>query len=262
MIARTSQLMPGRLLLAGAVLGVLAAHAQSGGAATVVSLVGQVSILKDKTPWALEIGDSVEPRQTIVTGPAGFAVFALRDGSKFEVFPNSNVVFRQNLGDWKDLLDVWIGRVKVYIQKLGNQPNHNRVTTPTAVISVRGTIFDVAVEDADATTLVSVDEGAVLVRHTQQVGERLLGPGDSIRIYRDQPLARAVDKGGIVQKAMHAAAQAMYELVYRTSRPASGGGGSVPRPGSTPTGGAPAPLPGDRGEQDPPPEAPPPPPAQ
>jgi hypothetical protein len=149
--------------------------------------------------------------------------------------------------------------VKVYIQRLGNQPNHNRVTTPTAVISVRGTIFDVAVEDQDATTLVSVDEGAVLVRHTQQVGERLLGPGESIRVYRDQPLARSVDKGGIVQKAMHAAAQAMYELVYRTSRPATAAGGGVPSPGSTPTGRTP--LPGDRGDQDPPPEAPPPPPA-
>ena len=56
------------------------------------------------------------------------------------------------------------GRVKVHIQKLGGQPNNNRVTTPTAVISVRGTIFDVSVEDGES-TLVAVEEGLVEVRH-------------------------------------------------------------------------------------------------
>lgn len=245
-----------RLLLAGTILGALAAYGQTGGAAKLVSMTGQVSILKDTTEWALSPGDLVQPRQTVVTGAAGFAVFHLSDGSKFEVYPNSRVVFRQNMGEWRDLLDVWIGRVKVYIQKLGNQPNHNKVTTPTAVISVRGTIFDVVVEDIDATTVVSVDEGAVLVRHTQQVGERLLGPGESITVYKDQPLAQGIDKGGLVQKALRATMQAMYEAIYRSSRPVAtnGGGGASPIPG----GGGTTPLPGDRGDEQPPPEAPPP----
>jgi hypothetical protein len=255
MFARTSRSALGRLLLAGAILGAVAAQAQSGGAAKAVSLTGRVSILKDGSAWALNLGDVVNPRQTLVTGPDGFAVFKLSDGSRFEVFPNSKVEFRRNLGDWSDLLDVWIGRVKVFIQKLGTQPNHNRVTTPTAVISVRGTVFDVVVEDMDYTTLVSVDEGAVLVRHTQQVGERLLGPGEWIRIHKDQPLARTTDKGGIVQNVLRAAAQALYEAIYRTGRTtASSGGSSSPAPSG---GGVPAPLPGDRGDEEPPPPPPP-----
>jgi hypothetical protein len=260
MFPRTSQSAFWRLLLAGAILGALTAHGQSGSAAKVVSLTGQVSILRDSAPWALHVGDLVQPRQIIVTGDDGFAVFDLSDGSKFEVFPNSRVVFRQNMGEWRDLLDLWIGRVKVYIQRLGNQPNYNKVTTPTAVISVRGTVFDVVVEDEDATTVVSVDEGAVLVRHTQQVGERLLGPGESITVYRDQPLARTLDKGGIVQKALRATAQAMYEAIYRTSRPVAtnGGGAPIPGGGAGAPGGGTAPLPGDRGDDQPPPEAPPP----
>ena len=32
-------------------------------------------------------------------------MFKLADGSTFEVFPNSQVSFRANRGDWKDLLD-------------------------------------------------------------------------------------------------------------------------------------------------------------
>src|SRR5688572_13072843 len=77
------------------------------GAATVVQLTGQVSVLKDSTPWALQTGDSVYVKQVIVTGADGFAILKVADGSTFEVFPNSKVTFRNNPANWKDLLDVW-----------------------------------------------------------------------------------------------------------------------------------------------------------
>src|SRR5688572_23455381 len=97
------------------------------GAAKVVQLTGQVSVLRDSTPWALEVGDLVQVRQIIITGPDGFAVLQVSDGSTFEVFQNSKVTFRNNPSNWKDLLDVWLGRVKVHIQKIGGQPNNNRI---------------------------------------------------------------------------------------------------------------------------------------
>ena len=124
-------------------------------------------------------------------------------------------------------MDVLLGRVKVHIQKLGGQPNYNRVRTPTAVISVRGTIFDVAVEDEDDTTLVSVEEGQVGVLHLLKPGpERILNEGESVRVYRNQPLAQApVDKSPAVRALLRAAEQAMYQLVYRSPLPGSGGGG-------------------------------------
>jgi len=53
---------------------------------------------------------------------------------------------------------------QAFIEKLGGEPNPHRVFTPTAVISVRGTIFDVAVNEYE-TTVVSVSEGLVGVRH-------------------------------------------------------------------------------------------------
>ena len=208
-------------------------YAESG-AAKVVTLTGQVSVLRDNSPWVLNVGDSVQLRQVIVTGPDGFAVFQVSDGSTFEVFPNARVIFRENGSSWRDLLDVLLGRVKVHIEKPGGQPNYNRVRTPTAVISVRGTIFDVAVEDEDATTLVSVEEGQVVVEHLLKPGpERVLNQGEWIRVYKNQALAaQTVDKSSYVRNALRAAEQAVYEVLYRRL-PGSSKDGKIPTGGGT-----------------------------
>lgn len=217
------------LLLAAVCVFAFPAHAEDS-AAKVISLSGQVSVLRDDSPWVLNVGDSVQPRQIVVTGPDGFAVFQVSDGSTFEVFPNARVVFRENPGAWRDLLDILLGRVKVHIQKLGNQPNYNRVRTPTAVISVRGTIFDVAVEDEDDTTLVSVEEGQVGVQHLFRPGpERILNQGESIRVYKNQPLAQAtVDKDSVIRELLRRAEQAVYQAIYRSPSPGGGGAGGCP----------------------------------
>jgi len=218
-------------------------------AASVVTLTGQVSVLRDSQPWALEVGSQVNPQQVILTGPDGYALFRIADGSTFEVFPNSRVTFRSHPGDWRDLLEMWLGRVKVQIQKFNGQPNHNRVRTPTAIISVRGTVFDVSIEEEDA-TLVLVEEGQVAVQHALQAGEaRLLNPGEWIRVYRNVPLAqKRLDKGSIIGAALRAATDAIYTAVYRTPRGSSG---------PAPSGGGGTPLPGDRGGTKPPPAPPP-----
>jgi len=221
------------------------------GMAKVITLTGQVSVLRDNSPWVLNVGDFVQPHQIIVTGPDGFAVFQVSDGSTFEVFPNARAIFRENPGSWRDLLDVLLGRVKVHIQKLGGQPNYNRVRTPTAVISVRGTVFDVAVEDEDDTTLVSVEEGQVSVQHLLKPGpERILNEGESIRVFRNQPLAMAnIDRSNVVRSALRAAEQAVYEVLYhRVGSPTSTGGGcptaeSCDTPGKKPPPGPPPPPP-------------------
>src|ERR1700727_337976 len=139
-------------------------------AAKVITMTGQVSVLRDSQPWALNTGDLVQSQQVILTGPDGYAKFQTSDGSTFEVYPSSNVIFRKNPGSLHDLLDLFVGRVKVHIQRWGGQPNPNRIMTPTAVISVRGTIFDVSVNDYDGNSIVSVEEGSVEVRHTLKPG--------------------------------------------------------------------------------------------
>ncbi len=221
------------------------------GAARLVTMTGRVSVMKDSNPWALNLGDVIQPQQEVVTGPDGMALFQIADGSTFEVFPNSHVIFRANRGSWQDLLEVFLGKVRVKIEHFGGQPNHNRVHTPTAVISVRGTVFDVDVEDSEATTLVLVEEGVVEVRHTLQPGAKVLQAGEWIRVFRNQPLAvKYVDRGALMQRAVAAARDAMYQILTRTPA-APGHTGSTGSPGDGCKGSSCPP---------PPPAAPPPPP--
>ena len=225
-------------------------------AAQVVKAEGQVSILKDDEPWALFEGQSVQTGQTIITGDDGFAELQVSDGSTFFVFPNSHVVFRKNPGNLRDLLDVFLGKIKVHIQRFGGQPNHNRIFTPTAVISVRGTTFDVEV-DANETTVVLVDEGVVGVTHRllPDAEELELRDGEGIVVYADAPLAKA---GFDKVKAANMAGDLGRQMAYiwsRIGRPGGGGGtGGVPVPGG---GGGGGPLPGDTEAPEPPPPPPP-----
>jgi hypothetical protein len=238
-------------------------------AAKVMTLSGQVSVLNDSQPWALSAGDEVKLGQVILSGPDGYAVFEVSDGSTFEVYPNSRVVFRKTPGNLKDLLDVLIGRVKVHIQKWGGQPNPNRVFTPTAVISVRDTTFYVEVEDDEDTTLVLVDEGEVEVQHAQHPGTpKLVRAGEWLRVYRNAPLASSrLDRQSVLKAAFRALSDALYTAVYRGPRvpslgggmPAPQGGGGSGLPGDTGTGTVPPPsLPGDSGGTTPAPTPPPP----
>jgi hypothetical protein len=237
--------------------------AQGDGAAKLISMSGRISVMRDSTPWALNTGDVVKPQQVIVTGPDGWGLFSVADGSKFEVYANSRVVFRANRGDWKDLLEVWLGKVRVQIEHIGNLPNNNRVRTPSAVVSVRGTVFDVEVDDETETTTVLDEEGSVEVSHLLKPGpSRILTAGEWVRIFKNEPVAKAkLDSGGILQRAARIAADLAYQAainarqagtVARSGGAATGAGGSVGSPGDKDNSTAPPPPP------PPPPVAPPP----
>jgi hypothetical protein len=194
-------------------------------------MMGQVSLMKDgRVDKPLYAGSTVNAQEIIVTGPNSFASFHLQDGSTFEVYENATVIFRQDWPGWSHLLNVIMGRVKVFIDH-SKGPNSNSVTTPTAVISVRGTVFDVVVEDADGTTLVSCDEGLVQVQNVTAPGmEPLLHPGESVRIFRGQGLiGRQINKGGIVQGVLRASRDLIQVLAQRrVGLPGVGGvGGPV-----------------------------------
>lgn len=202
-------------------------------AAKVLTLTGQVSVLKDFQPWALSVGDSIQVTQRIETGPDGHAVLQVSDGSTIEVYPNSTFVFRKNPGNWRDLIDLLLGKVRVHIEHLGAAPNPNRVITPVAVISVRGTTFDVTVNDDDETTTVEVEDGTVEVRHNLLGGNTaIVSAGGIFRVYRDEPIAQRMDKGNVARQALRLAINVI-AIVGRSSGPGKinlpggGGGGSV-----------------------------------
>jgi uncharacterized protein (DUF433 family) len=222
------------------------------GSSRLLSFTGQVSVMRGGNyAWALNTCDSVKPQEVVVTGPDGWGVFQVADGSKFEVYPNSRVVFRANQNNWTDMLEIWLGKVRVQIEHLGGLPNNNKVRTPTAVISVRGTIFDVEVEPDTHTTLVQDEEGVVVVDHVLQPSQRILHPGEYVRVYQNQPLAKAViDKSGALQKLAQAARDAFYQAAVNRN----GAVGRVPTSTTS--------VPGDKnGGGTPPPPVPPAPPA-
>jgi hypothetical protein len=123
------------------------------------------------------------------------------------------------------------------------------------VISVRGTIFDVQVEDEDGTTLVLDEEGQVEVSHLLKAGEpKILNPNEYIRVYKNEPIAKKlIDKGNALQRAARAASDAFYQVALDAAR----NGGSIARTTTTAAGGSPA----DTKNGNPAPPAPPPPPA-
>jgi hypothetical protein len=213
----------------------------SGYAAKVVTLSGQVSVLKDLQPWAISVGDTVQVTQRVVTGSDGYAVLQVSDGSTIEVYPNSTFVFRQNPGNWRDLLEVFLGKVRVHIEHLGTTPNPNRVITPVAVISVRGTTFDVTVNDDDEATTVEVEEGTVEVRHNLLGGNTaVINAGEVFRVYRNEPIAQRMDKGNFARQALRIGFN-IVAIIGRSGGPGKitlpgggGGGGSVGDTGGTP----------------------------
>ena len=226
-------------------------------AAQLITSSGMISILRDgKETWALNNGDYVQPGQVIVTGENGSGWFKVADGSMFEVYPKSKVVFRASGGfNLQDLLELWLGKVKVQIEHPGGVlPNPNKVSTPTAVISVRGTTFDVEYDDDKGFTTVVDEEGSVEVaRLLRQDDKKILNAHEAIVVYKNEPLAKSsIDKGDlfkrIYQTIMDAATQ---QAINSRTAPAGVPGVTTPPPTS----------PGDHNGTTTPPPPPPPPPS-
>lgn len=227
-------------LTAGLALLVVSAAAfaqDSSYAAKVLDAQGRVSVLRNSEAWVLSNGNSVKVGEIVETGVDGYARLQISDGSSFEVFPNSRVVFRANPGNLRELVEVYLGKIKVYIQHLSGQPNPYRVHSPTAVISVRGTVFEVEV-DGDTSTFIAVNEGLVTVRHRLLPSgkEVAVAPGQTLRVFPNAPLAQSgVNKMAVAAKVAGAVRDTLYSLPRRTG----GGGGARPPAGGGAGGGVP-----------------------
>lgn len=259
------------LLMIGVILsaGATSLEAQLGSeTARVLTLSGRVSVERAGDLWVLMPEQTVKAGQVVVTGPDGYATLELSDRSTIAVFPNSRLVFRANRFNWHDLLDLYLGKVRLHIQRLVNDEQFYRVTSPTAVISVRGTVFEVEVDLAED-TLVYVETGSVLVRHRLLPGgDVLVESGQSLRVVQSAPLTAANKTtplavvGRIVKLASETIARV--DGLGGRSKGGSGGGSGTPSGssgGSTAGAGSsggeagsnePAPAPGEDGTSAPP----------
>jgi hypothetical protein len=118
---------------------------------------------------ALTKESTLEMNDEIRTGRDGYALIGLEDGSRFEIFAGSWVRLGVARSSWMKALEIFLGQVKLFIERMGGRPNPYTFSTPTAVLGVRGTILNVLVTD-DSATMVGVEEGIVQVENSQYPG--------------------------------------------------------------------------------------------
>jgi len=162
------------------------------GAARVVSLTGSLTVKRFRQEIrSLRLNDAVQAGDELTTGEKSQAIIRTVDGSAVVLYPDSRVIFNERSADVRELLHLFLGSIKVHIEKISGRPNPHKLTTPTAVIAVRGTTFSVLVDDTDA-TLVAVDEGEVGVTNIQIPDQELiLRAGQRTWVRQGQPPQQA-----------------------------------------------------------------------
>lgn len=142
--------------------------------ATISDFKGKVSIQLPARAFAAPVRGEVLPPDTTVSTDDGRLLLKLSDGSDVLVRAHTRLLLKQpDASGWK-YFQILVGRVRTQIQKrLGGAPAF-QIGTPSAVISVRGTKFDVEV-DRRGFTEVDVDEGVVEL-------EAVTGRGESVMI--------------------------------------------------------------------------------
>ncbi len=134
---------------------------------------------------SFKLNDQLKAGDRIVTGWRGRLVLGLSDGSQAVVAEKTVVEIQDLASSPRELFQMLRGKTRVYIEKLGGKPNPYRINTPTAVIAVRGTLFDVFVDTNE--TQVFVHEGEVAVSSLLAPDETvLLKAGQATRVRRGQ----------------------------------------------------------------------------
>jgi uncharacterized membrane protein YgcG len=142
--------------------------------ATISDFKGKVSIQLPAQAFAAPVRGEILPPDTTVSTDEGRLLLKLSDGSDVLVRAHTKLLLKQpEASGWK-YFQLLMGRVRTQIQKRMNGSPAFQIGTPSAVISVRGTKFDVEV-DRRGFTEVDVDEGVVEM-------EAVTGRGQSVLI--------------------------------------------------------------------------------
>jgi len=144
------------LLLCVAQLGMSIANAQTPAAGgprdgTIKAVQGSVTVVRDNVSTAAVVGGAVHSSDRIQTGEASATAITLMDGTVLSIGPSSEVElsafqFNPTTNEGNILVRTLRGTLRMVtglIAKL--KPEQVKVTTPTAVIGVRGTDFIVDV---------------------------------------------------------------------------------------------------------------------
>ncbi len=180
-------------------------------------IVKSVDLLADGNQTKLIVGSKIRTEETLVTGEDSTGQFEMVDKTTLAVGPNSELWLDKFVYDPNpSKREVVVVHFKGAIRFLtGDNPSETyKIKTPTATIGVRGTKFDVYIND-DGQTIVALLEGRVNVCRSQAQAKRtnqtvecrgLQQPGrflvvkkqGRIRLYNKLP-KELLDRGGFPQ---------------------------------------------------------------
>ena len=167
------------------------AEAQGLVSARILSSEGPVEIRRQTqgqptmTRVKYHVSDALNAGDVIKTDTGGRLVLGLTDGSQAVISENTTVEVKDLSQSPRTIFNVLRGKTRVKIEKVGGRPNPYRVNTPTAVIAVRGTLFDVIVKEKE--TQILVHEGEVVVSNLLRPDQTvILAGGQKTRVRQDQ----------------------------------------------------------------------------
>ncbi len=130
------------------------------------------------------------------TGSASLARIQLGDGTKILLLQNSQAEM-QSLTTVEKSIRLLRGRLRAIVRKIKGG-NNFKITTPVGVASVRGTDFEVAVNDDGSDMEVSVFEGSVAISKLGDLSkEVVLNAGDRMKFGIEQELSDPIRSGAV-----------------------------------------------------------------
>jgi hypothetical protein len=132
------------------------------------------------------VSDELFAGDVIKTLKGGRLALGLADGSQAIIGEKTIIEIMDLSKSPRTIFNVLRGRTRVRVEKVGGRPNPYRVNTPTTVIAVRGTLFDLFVTEKE--TQVFVLEGEVAVSNFARPDVIIiLSPGLRTRVQQTQP---------------------------------------------------------------------------
>jgi hypothetical protein len=154
--------------------------------ATISDWKGKIHVsLPGQSPSAPAIGETLPPGTVLETG-GGKLLLQLADGSQVLIRAHTRLTLEQPAPTDRGYFQLLLGRIRAIITKRTGGAPPFELGTPSAVIAVRGTQFEVGVNQRQETD-VDVSEGVVEVTGRRSGTSVLVHAGYSTRVGMDTP---------------------------------------------------------------------------
>ena len=150
--------------------------------ATISDWKGKIQLNLPGQPPSAPARSEILPAGTVLQTESGRLLLHLNDGSQILIGPHTRLLVQQPAPSDHSYFQILFGRIRAFVSKQTGGAAPFQLGTPSAVIAVRGTEFDIEVNRLHVTQ-VDVFEGLVEVSGRRGTGRSvLLEPGFSTRV--------------------------------------------------------------------------------